>query len=324
MLPVCLQAPPRIPLQSHLLPQRHAGGTVKLLLRVQAPGGSPAGGQARPFWLRRSGGGLPVLQVRGSSGCPDLSRRSSSIPSLHVGFLLPEWFSLDPDFSVGILLMEILLRSLAEALFCTSKINFFLHYTFRCIIAMGLDKKPTPPPKRTKGDSETDGFMAASSDMVRDEDEIRSSRSCECGNIPTDREQRDDQSESRWGGAKDGNVPIGLCAALRPLYLHLSKEHLPFHVTKITRRTLKARKRGQRSKSQDLITTVMARRGVWRTQVLETAHTLTARLRKTTPVSQHHPLHWVGVSSPWEEGENSMVILEPCIQEAGQLEGNTQ
>nr|XP_023671663.1 glutamate-rich protein 3 isoform X3 [Paramormyrops kingsleyae] len=48
---------------------------------------------------------------------------------------------------------------------------------YRCIIAMGLDKKPTPPPKRTKGDSETDGFMAASSDMVRDEDEIRSSRS---------------------------------------------------------------------------------------------------------------------------------------------------
>ncbi|XP_048846041.1 glutamate-rich protein 3 [Brienomyrus brachyistius] len=74
---------------------------------------------------------------------------------------------------------------------------------YRCIIAMGLDKKPTPPPKRTKGDSETDGFMAASSEMVRDEDEFRSSRSCECENIPANREQRDDQSKSTWGGVQN-------------------------------------------------------------------------------------------------------------------------
>ncbi|KAJ8406304.1 hypothetical protein AAFF_G00305350 [Aldrovandia affinis] len=38
---------------------------------------------------------------------------------------------------------------------------------YKCIIALGLDKKPTPPPKRVKSDKETAGFAGSSLQMAR-------------------------------------------------------------------------------------------------------------------------------------------------------------
>lgn len=66
-VPVCVAAPPWLPLQPDVLSQRAAGGAPQLLLWVQTQEGFPARRPPRTFWILQHGGSLALLQVRYSN-----------------------------------------------------------------------------------------------------------------------------------------------------------------------------------------------------------------------------------------------------------------